>query len=266
MSKQPNEKTGSVNRRSFIRGLSASGGIATGLTGVATAKASKGENKIDEEFVEKAKEHLERREKLKSKYDDPEQVRGALRKTGGELLEKMATEGYLQSASLDNLKLESTLDTNAVQPAEASQGVAVTVLGIGETLTALIMVSKNTENYEMGIYVQPEAQKRYAIISPKDGSQVTYLGDTSQKTGAELQSSETEVETQDTCSTYTECNKTTDGVCHIDESAYCTHVWYEEIVHKCCQGLGCWVTGKKACVGNGHNKCHNHEGPLCCCV
>lgn len=98
MSKRPNEKSGSVNRRSFIRGLGASSGIATGLTGVATARASNGENRIDEEFVEKAKEHLEQREKLQAKYDETEQVRTALKETGGGLLEKLSAEGISRVA------------------------------------------------------------------------------------------------------------------------------------------------------------------------
>lgn len=250
----------SLNRRSLIRAFGATGGFVAGSAAIDTAMAK--EREFDEEFVENAQNALERRRSLEREYEDHQRVKQAVRDHGHKLLEELTARGYLRNQSLNELSLDTQLDRTFLPPESDSSGVAITFMMPDFEPTALIMASEDTDDYNMGLYIQPEAGKSYSIINEKTSSEPAHVVDTGENSAHSRNiSSSANINGTGACWEEVGCDE--DDVCHIDPSEYCTHVWYEKKVYHCCSEIGCTVVGTKPCDTTESNQCHNQEGWTC---
>lgn len=141
----------SFDRRSVLKsiGAAAAGGAVLAGSGVASAE----------------------RPDLERQYADRASLLGAFREHAAGLPAALA-EADVVSEEFDFGRLDVELDPDAtrVQPTDADARAGVTVTQANGPRSALGMISTSTDDHELTLYVQPQREKSYAIVEPKDGS------------------------------------------------------------------------------------------------
>jgi len=227
-----------LSRRKVLK----SAGVASAGALVGTAGTASGST--DREFVEPDRHPVEKQ------YLAEEAIRKAIKTHANGLLVELADRDLLPNNSVDTLPL-SKLDTatTRVQSTEESRKVAVTSVERDGTRTALIMVSEETPTHSLGIYVQPEADRRYALVTSKaDGeefavnpdAEVTELSLTNGSDGGETSA------TTQSCEDYTYCDSKCRSSC--GSSNLCDdRVYYYQVQVRCSQypsRCRCYEDGK----------------------
>lgn len=138
----------------MLRRIGASAGIGS-LSGTAQANQSKTTFTIEE------------KKELVDKYADADAVRKAVKEHGEDVLNALNDRGYTSFSDSTGLDVSSYREDDYLElaPEVPTRGFGVSAYNKGGTLTAHIMVSQHNSEYNYGIYVQPEVERAYAIVS-----------------------------------------------------------------------------------------------------
>ena len=230
-----------LNRREVLKKVGAVAVTPMILTGNASGRSSS---------------EASRRAPVEEQYLSQNALEAAIRTHAGELVRELAQRNLLASPSVNDLPLEK-FDVNETHlpPDEAERKVAVTSVpqDEGDERTALIMVSEATAKDRIGLYVQPEAEKAYAIVYPEDDSAGSY----------KLDYSTNEIIVQDQeCPDKVEC----------DEGEWCDFNqclddlgcgYYTEVHYECYFYVNPYGNGGCKCDETG-TSCASGEGCYCC--
>lgn len=140
----------SFDRRSVLKsiGAAAAGGAVLAGSGVASAE----------------------RPDLERQYADRASLLGAFREHATDLPAALADAGVVSEAfDFGRLAVEIDPKATRVQPTDADARAGVTVTQARGPRSALGMISTSTDAHEITLYVQPQREKSYAIVEPKDG-------------------------------------------------------------------------------------------------
>lgn len=161
------------------------------------------------------------RSPIEQQYLTENELKVAVRTHADGLLRELVERNLFTSSSVGDLPL-SQLDSDETHlpPDETKRKVAVTSVPMEEDRTALIMISENTPENAIGVYVQPEAEKAYAIVHPKANPSERY----------KIDYSSDEITVQDEyCEDKTECD--TGDWCNGGCDTGCGYYW--EIEYEC---------------------------------
>lgn len=138
------------NRRSILKGIggAAASGAALATSGVAAAEEPD----------------------LERQYADRTSLLGAFREHAADLPATLAEADVVtEEFDFDRLAVEFDPDVTGMQPTDADGRAGVTVTQARGPRSALGMISTSTDDHEITLYVQPQREKSYAIVEPKDG-------------------------------------------------------------------------------------------------
>jgi hypothetical protein len=145
-----------ADRRGFLRrtvGATTTSVLSVlGLSGMASGTGSRSQ---------KAR-MLEQQKTAMKPYREVSTARAAVERHGSTLLEILAEEDLLESADVDSLGLEEMWDPDmrVLTPNSATVD-GITEKGIP---TAHIQIAKQTEDYRLEIFVQPQLKRTYAHL------------------------------------------------------------------------------------------------------
>lgn len=121
-------------------------------------------------------------------YRELDRRREAFERHASDILEKLATQGLLDSASAAELPIESFDDERTRLESTAADGTAVTVVADDDEPATLLMAAKNTDSHTIRVYAKPDTDESYAFVRSKDdGSEFAVMPDVDR---ARLESSE----------------------------------------------------------------------------
>lgn len=164
-----------VDRRSILRGIGTTAALSVSFTGTATARVSDPEEAAETDaFREFAADvstdvDAETQAELVAEYADPESVEAAFRGNVDPILETLADEGYLESASLSAFAFEDVAEDRTLTPTDAATGAGVTAIEHEEGATAHLMATTRSEDHRVAIYRQPHLDNTYAMVQGEDG-------------------------------------------------------------------------------------------------
>ncbi|WP_423746148.1 hypothetical protein V5735_18000 (plasmid) [Haladaptatus sp. SPP-AMP-3] len=138
-------------RRSILKkaGASAIGAVALGSSGVMA-------------------EEPERDRELEKQYLNEGALRSALASRGHDVLAELAAHDIIARPSPEVFDLDTKLDSTRVEASWATDGWSVTEYTNREDVrTAHLMFSKTTDEYDLTLHIQPQAEKEYALVESK---------------------------------------------------------------------------------------------------
>lgn len=192
--KSHNQNDSGSARRGFLSRISATAGIflasVFGFSNVASAKN-------DAEMIETYEKEVEKVQKAKHPYETPEAVRSAIRKHGGEVIDELLDQNFIESASNTSFSTDDLLGPR--EYSNANNGVHVGGFPENGTYTAHISIKKETKNNIIELFVQPQLDQSYAFIKPKSESERIFLIDKSDKAVSLQHESNTDITPQDFC-------------------------------------------------------------------
>lgn len=165
---------------------------------------------------------------------DVESVRETIDERASSVLQELAKRDLIAEPSV------SALDIDAISPpevlAEKGHGANVSAIEVDGELTPHVYAVKRTNTHRIGVFVQPEAERAYAIVKPSDDNPDFVVDGSSD-----------DVETQSICETEMYCS----GCCcdHGSCGCYTNHVYERE----CCK------------ESDGSTTCYDGERTGGCC-
>lgn len=152
-----------IDRRSLLKGIGATA-TATAMVGTASAQSAS-----ISEF------QSEEREELEAEYT-PERSRKAVAQYANEVARQLADHGYVDRPTVNAFDLDTFYENETLlDPEDEREGMAVTTIKEDGELTAHVMVSKTTDSHGIGLYVQPQLDRAYALVEALDGSESDVL-------------------------------------------------------------------------------------------
>lgn len=197
-----------VSKRDLLKKMAIATSVPLANTGKISAKSpnqstENGRNPVEEQYLTQ------------------EALESAVQAHADGLLRELVNQSLLTSSSVDNLPLNQFDDEEThLPPDETERKVAVTSVPMEEGQTALIMISEDTPTDSIGIYIQPEAQKAYAFIHPKEDQANRYKID---YTSNEITIQDEYCDDKTVCDTGNWCNGGCDSSCG----------YYWEIEYEC---------------------------------
>ncbi|MFD1647294.1 hypothetical protein [Haloarchaeobius litoreus] len=219
------------SRRKVLGGLSA-GAASLGFTGIASAIDPTGD--VTAEI---------RRQEIISQYQPEEDAIETVNEEASELLEYLRREGYIESADVAEVNHDrvQVYTDNKPVPADGTEEEA-------QEQRAHIHIRKETEDRTIGINVEPEVGRQYAVIIPttENSDEATVISIT-----------DGEIQSDDGC--YYLDNACTTGVANCG----CR----ERDVVCCTKTLDCYTNGGSlrycCCPQDSYNCCHTCFGGAC---
>ncbi|WP_247729583.1 hypothetical protein [Halovivax limisalsi] len=136
-----------VRRRSILRGVAGSAAVMGGLGAISGTGAAEQARQQKQELL------------------DPDRARTVVEAETVELRSELARRGILDSASIDQFTFEPQFDPEVTLSTDAeTEGFDVAADIEEGTPTAHISVSKNTDRYDIAVYVRPGVDRSYAVV------------------------------------------------------------------------------------------------------
>lgn len=224
----------STSRRTILRTVGTSGAVVTGLAVSTNSSAAQAEYESE----------LQR---LEDQYDSEQAIQQAVDEHASDVLQSLSERDVIESASASSLPLAESLEIEAIETSEGSDGVAATAIVEEDEPTGFIAISQTTDDHDLSLYVQPEREHAYAYVTDDDGTTLfkSASDDTPRTASAE----------DDSATILQSC----DEVCYearcTDESCY--YFWNVGIDYRCCVDSSgnedCSRTGTSGC------QCGNRE-------
>ncbi|WP_049972151.1 hypothetical protein [Haladaptatus cibarius] len=213
-----------INRRSVLKSL----GIAATAVGGAGVGSAQSGRKVAKDEVQT----------LKARYTSAT-LRSTVEERTRDVITQLAEAGYISTASVDEFDLGEAPEGARLSARDEEEGTGVTAFRKDGKTTAHIMISKDTDDYGIGLYVQPQLDRSYAVVYSKADETQTVVDPTK------------DVSTQGevVCWTETSCtNDECDWFClNPGSSNPQCHAVYTEIEEQCCDegiyGTNCYQQG-----------------------
>lgn len=215
--KDSNSET--VNRRRVLKSLGAASSVAIGATG-STSAADLGSKPSTEELTA-----------VVDTYKSQEAVEQAFRSFGKELLQELSDQGFLQSSSVADLGIDNKEFEEF--SSDTRENIVVSAIDHGGKPSGWIRVNKITEEYRIGLIVEPDTGRSYAEVKSRKS-------DTEDRKF--ITSNQQKLEPDDFCQTQTH------GCRSKPDSERCVNVQYQ-----CCKEKGCtYIIGYTdvGCIGD----------------
>ncbi|WP_135853537.1 hypothetical protein [Halorussus salinus] len=167
-----NEK---FDRRSVLRGMGTAA-MSVSFFGTATA-ASARDADADEtdpfhDFAADVSTDVDdpTRTELVGRYADAESLKAAFRDDADPILQTLADEGVLESATLSAFEFGEVREEDLLVPTDAASGAGVTAIEHADRgVSAHLMATTASEDHRVALYRQPELDNTYAKVETDDG-------------------------------------------------------------------------------------------------
>ncbi|EFW93485.1 hypothetical protein ZOD2009_03702 [Haladaptatus paucihalophilus DX253] len=113
-------------------------------------------------------EEPEHDRELEKQYLNEGALRSTLASRGHDVLAELAAHDIIARPSPEVFDLDTKLDSTRVEASWATDGWTVTEYTNQEDVrTAHLMFSKTTDEYDLTLHIQPQAEKEYALVESK---------------------------------------------------------------------------------------------------
>ena len=159
-----NDATDSIDRRSVLKTIGASAVAGVAFAGSTTASS----RPVPAEL-----------EQVKAEFDDSVTARAAVAEHADALLEELADRGVLAAGSAAAFPTGELLSPG--EYSDVAEGATVRGARIDGEWDAEVATSVETDGHAVEIIVQPNRERSYALVDPKDGGDMYRL--TSEQNG-----------------------------------------------------------------------------------
>lgn len=156
-----------TNRRKFVQALSAgTGAITLASTGGFVGASSTPDDVNEDDLIAAGRE-----------YASPAQIITTFQEQGEELIQSLQQKGVIGDQDIENIVSENIVSPINLGEEDYATSVAGTIHE--GTPTAHLMSKYSNSGYKIELIIQPQVDRRYAIVHPKEEDGQTFVVDPS---------------------------------------------------------------------------------------